>query len=84
MYISIIESDKKMETNNQDLAFFISFCVEHYKKQKGIPGEKAMEELYGYGVLDYLRKNYDALHTQSIQWVMEDINEFIKSRLSIK
>ena len=32
------------------------------------------------GVLDYLAEHYDVLHTQSRQWLMEDIDEFISLR----
>ena len=33
-----------------------------------------------YKVLDYLSEHYDILHTQSYQWILEDIDEFIRSR----
>ena len=31
-----------------------------------------------YGVDQYLVDNFDILHTQSYQWLMEEIDEFIK------
>ena len=64
----------------QDIAFFISFCIEQYKKEKGLSGEDAMLELDKYGVLQYLSDHAEILHTQSRQWLMEDIEEFIKIR----
>ena len=33
-----------------------------------------------YGVLDYLSEHYEALHTQSRQWIIEDIDQFVKLR----
>lgn len=33
-----------------------------------------------YGLLDYLSEHFEVLHTQSRQWLMEDIEEFIKLR----
>jgi hypothetical protein len=39
-----------------------------------------MQELDQYGVLEYLEECYAALHTQSAQWIMEDIDEFIEKR----
>ena len=33
-----------------------------------------------YGVLEYLEEFYEPLHTQSAQWIMEDIDEFIENR----
>ena len=39
-----------------------------------------MEMLGKYGVLEYLAEHYEMLHTQSRQWLLEDINEFIALR----
>lgn len=64
----------------QDIAFFISFCIEQYKKEKGLSGAEAMQTLDKYGVLQYLSDHAEILHTQSRQWLMEDIEEFINIR----
>lgn len=69
-----------MSNNIQDIAYFLSFCVEQYKNEKHVGGEEAMEELDRYGVLDYLATHFDVLHTQSHQWLLADINEFISRR----
>lgn len=39
-----------------------------------------MHQLDRYGVLDYLSKHYEILHTQNYQWILEDIDEFIRLR----
>lgn len=64
----------------QDIAYFVSFCIEQYKSAKGLTGAEAMRLLDQYGVLDYLSEHYEILHTQSRQWLLEDIDEFIKLR----
>lgn len=64
----------------RDIAYFLSFCIEQYKAAKGLTGEEAMRQLSEYEVLDYLNENYDVLHTQSRQWLLEDIDEFINIR----
>ena len=33
-----------------------------------------------FGVTDYLIQNYEVLHTQGRQWLLDDIDEFIKNR----
>lgn len=48
--------------------------------EKGISGSESAEILARYGVLDYLDDHYEVLHTQSWQWLLEDIDEFIKLR----
>lgn len=39
-----------------------------------------MRLLDSYGVLEYLEANFDSLHTQSRQWILEDIDDFINIR----
>ena len=69
-----------MDKHKIDTAYFVSFCIEQYKNEKGLSGEDAMRELSRYGVLDYLEEFYEPLHTQSRQWILEDIDNFIKIR----
>ena len=69
-----------MDKRKQDIAYFISFCIEQYKNEKGISGSEAMALLSEYGVLEYLSEHWKILHTQSRQWIIEDIDEFIRTR----
>lgn len=69
-----------MEKRQQNISYFVSFCVEQYKHAKKLTGGEAMAHLDRYGVLDYLAENYEILHTQSHQWILEDIDEFIHIR----
>lgn len=69
-----------MEKKQQNISYFVSFCVEQYKHAKKLTGSEAMVQLDRYGVLDYLAENYEILHTQSHQWILEDIDEFIHIR----
>lgn len=64
----------------QDIAYFVSFCIEQYKNAKKMSGNEAMKLLDSYGVLNYLAENFEVLHTQSHQWILEDIDEFINIR----
>ncbi|MBR5643769.1 MAG: DUF3791 domain-containing protein [Salinivirgaceae bacterium] len=69
-----------MSSREQDIAYFVSFCIEQYKNAKKLTGEQAMLKLDQFGVLGYLEDNYDVLHTQSCQWILEDIDEYIGIR----
>lgn len=69
-----------MDRKQQDIAYFISFCIEQYKNAKGLTGEQAMKMLDRNGVLEYLAEHFEVLHTQSHQWLLEDIDEFINIR----
>ena len=69
-----------MDKTKQDIAYFISFCIEQYKEAKGLSGSEALSLLSEYGVLEYLAEHWEILHTQGRQWIIEDIDEFIKAR----
>ncbi len=69
-----------MNKQRQDIALFVSFCLEEYKTAKGIPGEEALAIFLEYNLVDYLSEYYDVLHTQSRQWILEDIDEYINIR----
>ncbi len=71
-----------MSKQNLDIAYFVSFCIEQYKTSKNLNGEQALAELQKYGVIEYLESNFEPLHTQSRQWILEDIDAFINLRRS--
>ncbi len=58
---------------------FLSFCIEEFKTMKGISGEEAMKILDSTGTLDYLERNYEVLHTQSPDWIREELDEYVTS-----
>ena len=69
-----------MNKKKQDIAYFLSFCVEQYKKAKGIDGAEVIKTFAKYDVFDYLNNHFEILHTQSHQWILEDIDEYIEVR----
>ena len=69
-----------MDKQKQDIAYFLSFCIEQYMNAKGLSHDEVITLLSGCGVLDYLAEHFEILHTQSSQWIVEDIEEFIKER----
>ena len=67
-----------MTKRDTDIAYFLSFCIEQYKQHISTSGSDVMALFVQYGVDQYLVNNFDILHTQSYQWLMEEIDEFIK------
>ena len=66
-----------MDKKKQDVAYFLSFCIEQYMNAKGLPHNEAISLLSENGVLDYLADHFEILHTQSHQWIIEEIDEYI-------
>ena len=69
-----------MNKKNQDIAYFLSFCIEQYKNEKGMNGVEVLNTFNKYGVLDYLNNHFEILQTQNRQWILEDIDEYINTR----
>ena len=67
-----------MSKQEIDKSYFLSFCIEQYKQNKGISGQEAAEIIFGSGLAAYLTDNFEVLHTQSRQWLMEEIDERLK------
>lgn len=59
---------------------FIIFCLEYYKQKNNLTGKEAYDIFERYGVFDYLHEGYDVLHTQGKDWLINDIEEFLKVR----
>lgn len=61
------------------IPLFLSFCIEQYKNAKKISGRESMEILDNSGALDYLEKCYEPIHTQSPQWILQEIEDYLNS-----
>ena len=72
-----MENDIIMNKKELDIAYFLSFCIEQYKMKQGLSGEETITLFEKYNVLSYLSDNFEVLHTQSQQWLMEEIKEYI-------
>ncbi|GKG74791.1 hypothetical protein CE91St1_39340 [Parabacteroides goldsteinii] len=69
-----------MDKKELDIAYFLSFCIEQYKVKQGLSGEDTMNLFEKYNVLSYLSDNFEVLHTQGRQWLMEEIEDYITKR----
>ncbi len=74
------ERNTTMSKTDKDIALFVAFCIEEYGAAKEMTGGQVLELFSKYGVIDYLSKHFEPLHTQGRQWLMEDIDEFIDIR----
>lgn len=68
-------------TGDDTIPAFVTFCIEQYKNYKGISGEEAMRVLSDAGVLDYLMQHYDALHLESEQWILRDMDNLVHTNI---
>ena len=58
---------------------FVAFCIEQYKmatKQTGCEVEQMFSQR---GVIKFLIDHYEVLHTQSAQFIQEEIGEYLNN-----
>lgn len=61
-----------------DITFFIAFCIEIYKNAHKLSGEETSLIFSDHDIMSYLAENYDILHTQSPSWILAEIETTIK------
>jgi hypothetical protein len=80
----MIENEKRAQRKNilknRKLTLFFSFCVENYKNHIHRPAEEVLSLFSTYGVFDFLEEGYEMLHTQGKEYIMEEIDEFLRIR----
>ncbi|MDR1217727.1 MAG: DUF3791 domain-containing protein [Oscillospiraceae bacterium] len=59
---------------------FVVYCIEEYKSVEKLSGKTAIDLFNRYRVIDYIRSYYEALHTTGRQYIVNDINMYIKAR----
>jgi len=59
---------------------FKAWCLEQYKYEHNMSGADTLDLFKKYGVFDYLEKFYDTLHTFGMQYLVQEIDEFIEVR----
>ncbi len=64
-----------MSKEEIDKSYFLIFCIEQFRQSRGITGAEASEILFSSGIAEYLTDNFEVLHSQSRQWLMEEIEE---------
>ncbi len=65
---------------NEKIIEFISLCIESYKKKNEKSGQEVLVLFDKYGVTEFLADGYEILHTQSVQYIEEEIELYLKNR----
>ena len=56
---------------------FLIYCLEMYRRAKGLSGKAAFDLFRKTGVDDYIMKCFGALHTTGENYILSDIDGFI-------
>lgn len=60
---------------------FMIYCTEKYKSAKKLTGKQVSQLFTRYNVWDYIYSCYEALHTTGANYIVEDIDLYIKVRM---
>lgn len=59
---------------------FYAYCLENYAIRKGISGMQAWVCFKETGADDFVVNNFDLLHTQGMDYILDEIQRFINKR----
>jgi len=57
------------------------FCLEMYKIKRNLTGKVALKEFERYDVFSFISAGYEVLHTQSLDYAISQIIEYIEERV---
>jgi hypothetical protein len=77
----LLEEEKMAEKpDNPKLLLFYAFCLERYKDFSNLSPYDTLMIFRKYGIFDYLRDSFEMLHTQGENYIVNEIDLFIKAR----
>ena len=63
----------------EDLAFWLSWCIEEYAASKGESAPGIVQLFENTGTLQYLSENAEILHTQGKSYILDCIEKFLQN-----
>ncbi|NFB56045.1 DUF3791 domain-containing protein [Clostridium botulinum] len=67
-------------TDDEKILEFVSFCIENFKVEFKMKGKDVANLFDESGVIDFLIDGYDVLHIQGKDYVLFEIEIFLKNR----
>lgn len=67
------------EVYKEEFEFYV-YCLEKYARLKKMSGIRAWSLFKESGADDYILRNYDLLHTQGTEYILDDIQRFISRK----
>ncbi len=84
LFAELEKEKKKIKQSNSEQKkeqFFAIFCVENYRLLNKMEAIEVHALFKNLGVYDFLTTNYEVLHTQSEEYILNEISIYIKKQL---
>lgn len=62
---------------------FLIYCMERYRHLKGLSGSDVAKVFDKYEVYGYILRYFEALHTMGDQYIIQDIDDYIKQKMPL-
>lgn len=70
-----------IELNNEEKVIeFASFCIENFKVKHSMDGKEVAILFKQSEALKFIKNGYEMLHTQGKEYILEEIEIFLKNR----
>lgn len=66
--------------NEERIIEFASFCIENFKVKHSMKGKDVAMLFKDSGALEFIKEGYEMLHTQGREYIIEEIEIFLKNR----
>jgi hypothetical protein len=71
-------SSTKSESVGREKLLFVSFCIEMYARRHSMDGGAVLRLFDEKGVCEFLIDFYDPLHSQGREYILDEIELFMK------
>lgn len=71
---------KRVQKGNSKILLFQMFCVENYREAKNISAKESLLLFSSHGVFEFLQENFEMLHTQDIEYILDTIKTYINKK----
>lgn len=71
---------RKVQGGDSKVLLFTMFCIENYRETKKKSAEETLLLFSNYGVLEFLNDNFEMLHTQDIEYILDTITTYISKK----
>ena len=71
---------RQAQSNDANILLFKMFCIENFKESQNLSAEEALLLFSRYRVFDFLTENFEMLHTQDIDYIVDTIKTYINKK----
>ena len=72
---------RKAQDDDSRVLLFKMFCMENYRETKKKSAEETLLLFSNYGVFEFLNDNFEMLHTQDTEYILDTITTYISKKL---